>query len=265
MVDVVCVATHGPARLRWLDQPLSEPLRSALEGLRRDELLAASQVANAAGERLQRLGFTIHAWAREGDPIETILASIEAGHPDLVLVGPAGRSGLATSILGSVTQRIVARAVAPILVARPAADTSGPLPRHILLVVDGTPVAEAALAWLMRTGWLVDGRLTLLGVLGRRTGLGPGETTEGEVGALVRGEAIAMLERLAQPVSARAASVGLELRGGHPLQAVLDAVDKLGVDLVVVARTAESRGSDGLAERVARHTTASVLLVTTEG
>jgi len=265
VVDVVCVAGRGPGRLRWLDRPLTEPLRSALERLRRDELNAAGHVANDAGERLQRLGLTIRAWAREGDPCEALLAAIETERPDLVLIGPSGHSGLATSILGSVTQQVVSRATAPVLVARPAPDADLSLPRHVLLVVDGSPPSEAALAWLLRAGWLAESRLTLLGVLGSRPGLRPeGDAAADEVAGLVRTDAIAMLERLALPASERASSVGLELRGGHPLKAVLNGAEELGADLIVVARAAPCPGRDHLPERVTRHATASVLLVTAD-
>lgn len=264
MVDVMCVAGRGPGRVRWLDRPLTEPLRSALERLRGDELLAAGHVANDAGERLQRLGLTIHAWVREGDPCEAVLASIATERPDLVLVGPSGHSGLATSILGSVTQQVVSRSTVPVLVARPTPDAALSLPRHVLLVVDGSPPSEAALAWLLRAGWLAESRLTLLGVLGSRPGLEPdGGTAADEVAGLVRADAIAMLERMALPAGERASSVGLELRGGHPLKAVLDGADELGADLIVVARAAPCPGRDRLPERVTRHATASVLLVTT--
>lgn len=262
VVDVVCCAGRGPTRLRWLDRPLSEPLRASLEQLRRDELLGAGQVANEAGERLQRLGLVAHAWAREGDTCETLVSTIEGDHPDLVVVGPAGRSGLATAILGSVTQRLVARATVPVLVARPAADDGSGLPRHVVLVVDGSPAAEGALEWLLGIGWLAGSRLTLLGVVGTRPGVAPGSPAADEVAGIVRADAVAMLERMAAPAGERASSVGLELRGGHPLQAVLDTAAELGADLVAVARSQPCPGADGLAERVTRHAPVSVLLVT---
>lgn len=262
VVDVVCVAGRGPARLRWLDRPVSEPLRTSLDRLRRDELLAAGRVANEAGERLQRLGLVVHAWAREGDACDSLLASAESDRPDLVVVGPAGRSGLATAVLGSVTQRVVARATVPVLVARPAPDDGQPLPRHLLLVVDGSPAAEGALDWLLTVGLPAGSRLTLLGVLGTRPGFAAGGPDADEVAEAVRADAVAMLERMATPAGGRASSVGLELRSGHPLQAVLEATAELGADLVAVARARPCPGADGLAERVTRHAPTSVLLLT---
>ena len=261
-IDVVCVAGRGTAGPSWGMQTYREPVRLAVEGLRQNELYAAERIANEVGERLQRAGFTVHTWARQGDCREEILTMAEVDGPDLIVVGPRGRSGLAAAILGSVTHGLIAHATRPVLIARPLSAAEGRLPEHALLAVDGARSAEAAVAWLERGGCLAGGRLTVLGLLGERAGL---ETDEGEfveeVKRLVRSDAGDTLGELARPLGGGDVWVDFVMRGGHPLQATLDTADELGADLVAVARPHRRPARDPLAEKIARHASQAVLLV----
>ena len=261
-IEVVCVAGRGLARLGWGMQTYREPVRLAVEGIRQSELYAAERIANEVGERLQGAGLTVHTWARQGECSEELLTMAEVDRPDLIVVGPRGRSGLAAAILGSVTHGLIAHAESPVLVARPPLTTEGRLPEHVLLVVDGTPSAAAAVGWLDRAGWLVGGRVTVLGLLGDRAGL-PYDEPElvDEVAGLVRSDATETLEQIARPLAGGDVALDFVLRGGHPLQETLDAAGELGVDLVAVARPQPRRGRDPIAEKVARHSAVSVLLV----
>jgi nucleotide-binding universal stress UspA family protein len=263
IIDVVCVAGRGLTQLGWGMQTYREPVRLAVEGLRQSELYAAERIANEVGERLQGAGLTVHTWARQGDCCEELLAMAGVDRPDLVVVGPRGRSGLAAAILGSVTHGLIAQADRPVLVARPPLATEGQVPEHILLVVDGSPSAAAAVGWLDRAGWLTGGgRVTVLGLLGDRAGLEYDEPELiDEVARIVRADATETLEQLAQPLARGDVALGFALRGGHPLQATLDAVSEFGVDLVAVARPPRRQGRDPIAEKIARHSAVSVLLV----
>lgn len=262
VIEVLCVAGRGITRLGWGMQTYREPVHLAVEGLRQSELHAAERIANEVGERLQHAGLTVHTWARQGDCCEELLAMTDIDRPDLVVVGPRGRSGLAATILGSVTHSLIAHSERPLLVARPPLTSEGPLPEHVLLVVDGTPSAEAALAWLDRAGWLRGGRMTVLGLVGDRAGLEYDEPALiDEVARLVKSDAIATLEDLARPLAAADVSLDFVLRGGHPLEATLAVTEELDVDLVAVARPPRRPGRDPLPEKIARHSSVSVLLV----
>jgi len=260
-IDVVTVASRGSAGLGW--NPRADgSVPDALQRVRQAEVLAAQRASNEAGARLQGRGRTVRSWAREGDCPEELLAAIDEVRPDLVVLGPRGRSGLAAGILGSVTGHVVSNVGTTILVARPPGAAHGALPKHALVLVDGTPAAERGVRWLTGTGWLEGCRLTLLGLVGRRTGLEPDGGSADDSDGLVRPEAMEILERIAAPVTPVAGSLGFELRGGHPLAAALQALDDVGADLVVVARPGLRPGRAGLAERVAAYAPASVLLVT---
>ncbi|MEX1169339.1 MAG: universal stress protein [Chloroflexota bacterium] len=120
------------------------------------------------------------------------------------------------------------------------------------------------MAWLDRAGWLVDNTVTVLGLLGERAGLEHDEPgTNDEMARLVHADATAALEQLVQPLAADEVSLDFILRGGHPLQATFDVIEELRVDLVAVARPLRRPGRNPFAEKIARHSPASVLLVPT--
>ncbi|MEX1173275.1 MAG: universal stress protein [Chloroflexota bacterium] len=263
IVDVVCVAGRGMARLGWGLATDRETLRQARDTIREGERIEAERIANEVGERLQNAGFTVHTLARQGDSAEQILATIESERPDLVVMGPRGRSALAQAILGSVTQQVIADGVDPVLVARVPESADGPLPSRILLVVDGSLDARAAIERLLDLGWTNGALVTVLGLLGERSslGAGPAELSE-EVQRTVREDATATIDHLIRPLVDAGVDVDVLLRDGQPLERTLDAASTLGVDVVVVTRSARRRGRDLFAEKVARHAPVSVLIVT---
>lgn len=264
IVDVVCVAHQGISRLGWGTQPYGMAVRQAVEKLRQNEVQAAERIANEVGERLRETGLTIHAWARQGDPADELLAAIDAGRPDLVVLAPRGRSELVQLLLGSVSRQVIAETTGPVLVARRPPGDAGPLPRNILILVDGTLAAEAAIDWLTAAGWLHEARVTLLGLLGVTPGVGTDEPDlAAEVSGSMSGDVAIALDRLVERVRGEAAEVTTELEIGHPLQGTLELAEQRGPDLVVVARSPRPRGHDPFAEKVARYLSTSVLIVPT--
>lgn len=55
---------------------------------------------------------------REGFPPDEILAQVEEGDHDLLVMGAHGRSGLRGALVGSVTGRVIRACPVPVLVAR---------------------------------------------------------------------------------------------------------------------------------------------------
>ncbi len=261
VVDVLCVAGHGITRFGWGMQTYRTAVRQAVDQLRQSEVLGAQRIANEVGERLQGHGLTIHAWARQGDAAEELLNAIDVDRPDLVVVGPRGRSGLAQLLLGSVSRQVIAETTSPVLVAR-RPDKEGSLPKHVLVLVDGSLTAEAAIDWVVAAGWEREAKVTLLGLFGVAPGV---ETDEPELAAevtgLLRGDVMAALDRLAERVGGQAAEVLTAIEIGHPLEGTLRAAEQLGPDLIVTARPARRRGQDPFAEKIARYAPTSVLIV----
>ena len=264
VVDVLCVAGHGITRLGWGMQTYRAAVREAIEQLRQSEMLAGERFANEVGERLQGHGLTIHAWARQGDPAEEILAAIDTERPDLIVLGPRGRSGLAERLLGSVSHQVIADATRPVLVARRPLDDHGSLPKHTLFLVDGSLAAETAIEWVVAAGWAREAKVTLLGL----SGVAPGVEREDrelatQLTGLLRRDVIDTLDRLAEPLRGGAAEVTTEIEVGHPLDGTLRTAERLAPDLIVAARPPRRRGQDPFAEKVARYASTSVLIVPT--
>lgn len=87
----------------WNPQSLE---KTALEAARR-ELTTLIASINAPGPITQRL--------EVGEPAAAVLRVAEAGGFDLVVMGTHGRRGLPRLLLGSVAQKVIARAHCPVL------------------------------------------------------------------------------------------------------------------------------------------------------
>lgn len=60
---------------------------------------------------------------RFGDPVAQILDEAETFGADLIVVGTAGRSGIGRVLLGSVAERVFAKATVPVMLVQPTAIT----------------------------------------------------------------------------------------------------------------------------------------------
>jgi nucleotide-binding universal stress UspA family protein len=63
----------------------------------------------------EKAGITPKTIFKTGHVSETILSVIEKLHPDLVVMGSKGRSGLADMLIGSVAQRVSAKSPVPVM------------------------------------------------------------------------------------------------------------------------------------------------------
>jgi nucleotide-binding universal stress UspA family protein len=97
---------------------------------------------------------------REGDPAGEILAEIEGGGHDLVILRPNEAPGLRRHFLGSVTTRVVRQAPCSVLVAKQARSRL----KRILICSGGAEVAEVVIEAGARLAQAVEARATLLHV-----------------------------------------------------------------------------------------------------
>jgi len=87
-----------------------------------------------------------------GPPASVILEVAERGHADLIVICSHGRTGAARWLLGSVAEHVARQSAVPVLVlpqhgpapSGPHPDAEQPL--RVLVPLDGSPLAEAALA-----------------------------------------------------------------------------------------------------------------------
>jgi nucleotide-binding universal stress UspA family protein len=90
-------------------------------------------------------------------------------HADLVVMTTHARGPLARFWLGSVTDKLVRTTAVPLLLVRPQDGrpdlTAGVRIRHILVPLDGTPLAEQILEPVMQLGRLLEAEFTLTRVV----------------------------------------------------------------------------------------------------
>ena len=270
VVDVLCVASHGVGRRGWPTPSDRSAVSRAIERLRESEVMAAERISNEVAIRLQHAGLTTQSWARQsevwthqGNVASEILATVDLDRPDVVVVGPRGRSGLIQLLLGSVSRRLIAESRSPVLVARkPGFVDDQRLPRCLLVLVDGTQATVGAIDWLISSGWATGSRVTLLALLGFPPGVEFDDPElVSQVNQALQSDAAAMLEELTARLIAHGSEVDPKFEQGHPHEAAVRVAEQLEPDAIVVARPSGQRANEPFAENVARYASLSTLVV----
>ncbi|HEY5647978.1 MAG TPA: universal stress protein [Nitrospiria bacterium] len=98
-----------------IDFSMGPEVHQWFQGLRKE-------VEGKLGEQakdLRKKGLEIEPFVREGIPYSEILKAAEEADADLIILGTHGRTGLGHMLLGSVAERVVRRALCPVLTVRP--------------------------------------------------------------------------------------------------------------------------------------------------
>lgn len=94
---------------------LGEPVEDRVLGR---HVAAGEEVADAAASRLREAGVDIIVEVLEGPAADAILNVANVRQCDLIVMGSRGHGALASLILGSVSQHVVAHARAPVMVVK---------------------------------------------------------------------------------------------------------------------------------------------------
>lgn len=117
----------------------------------------------------ERLGKSVSSAVLRGLPVARTLATyIQELAPDLMVMTTHGRGGLRRAWLGSVTDQLIRSSEIPILVVRPGEEGAakpGAQLSELLIPLDGSPLAEAALEPAMELARLWDAEITLVQVV----------------------------------------------------------------------------------------------------
>jgi nucleotide-binding universal stress UspA family protein len=218
----------------------------------------------------------------EGGIAESIRVAAESTGTDLVVMTTHGRSPLGRFWLGSVADALVRELSMPVLLVRPhetAPDLRRePLLKHLLLPLDGSPLAEQIIEPALALGRLMDADFTLLRVIKPPTppsysleGASLGEKVQSVLDQMERlqqqlqKEAAAYLERVAERLRQQSLSVQTRVAVEHqPAVAILEEAVPPAIDLVAL----ETHGRRGLsrlflgsvADKVIRGTSVPVLV-----
>jgi nucleotide-binding universal stress UspA family protein len=201
-----------------------------------------------------------------GDPAQSIVHAAEDFKAQLIVMSTHGRGGLSRAMYGSIADQVVRRTSTPVLLVPPGAKNRMHPPCKILVALDGSDLAEAALDPAIDLAQALRGRVVLV----RATESPTYWTLEasGERTADPGSEAEAARKYL-DDVAVRYARPGVEL-SGHvtdeaPEEAILGAARDHDVGTIAIA----THGRSGLlrmalgsvAQQVLHRTTLPVLLV----
>ncbi len=174
-----------------------------------------------------------------GPVVRTLMRYARDVNADLIVLTTHGRSGFDRLWLGSVAESLARQTHVPLLLLRPSSSSGSPARfRHILVPLDGSPLAEEALAPAAALAAIDNGALTLLRVvdtLPQPTSLPLPERYRPDEATLAREEAAA--SAYLQDVAARQAPAGTRTIVSHaeqPARAIIETAHRLEVDLVAL-------------------------------
>ena len=186
--------------------------------------------------------WNVRAEACADSPAWAVVKTADTWHPDLIVVGSHGHSTTSRLFLGSVSQKILTETRCSVRVGR----SQGPphaAPVRLLIGVDGSPDAAAAVQAVAARAWPVGSTVRLVTALDARmrTALAfmhlPGQTGTALHGTDERGWMSVTLEAMAEPLHVRGLSVSSVITAGDPKQVLLDEAEHWGADgLFVGAR-----------------------------
>jgi nucleotide-binding universal stress UspA family protein len=241
--------------------------------------LAAATYGNDAGQSLEKAlavagtmlagpGRIICRTLLTGRPASVIVDQAVASRSELVIVGSRGLGPLKSMLLGSVSAEVVDHAPCPaVVVRRPALGS-------VLLAVDGSASADAAVTFVRGSHFLADHPIEVFSVAPSAVlpppvplaGLGDAafESNETRV-ATDHGRVATIAAEAVEDLRSGGIHAHWSISQGNPAHEIIEAARSFGSDLIVLG----SRGHTGLARvflgSVARnvllHTHASVLIV----
>jgi nucleotide-binding universal stress UspA family protein len=130
---------------------------------------AAETYLAGIAQRLVGQGLIVETSLLTGPPAETLATMAADATDSLLVLATHGRSGLGRWVFGSVAQGVLAVADVPVLLVR-AWEPRRPLippgrPPRILVPLDGSRFAEAALPWAIQLARMLKGEVALVSVL----------------------------------------------------------------------------------------------------
>src|SRR5215831_7488479 len=216
-----------------------------------------------------RLDFEIIVKA--GDIRAELLAMVEEGEIDFVVMGSRGRSYFERVLLGSVTERLLRKLHVPILTVshlNPEKEIHEPgtVPlRRIVYATDLTEGSEVGLEFSVRLARGLDAHLTVVHAVhaddvafyGLETAFLPDYASE------ARAQAAERMSRMVSLVSDGGVPISTVLADGVPYEAINNVAEKDNADLIVINLQGKGRLERALlgttAERVIRTATVPVL------
>jgi nucleotide-binding universal stress UspA family protein len=173
--------------------------------------------------------------------VDRLRRAVARLHPDLMVLATHARGGLGRAWLGSVADALIRRVNVPTLLVHPREGAPAPSKpfTHIVVPLDGSPLAEESIPIALRLAALGNARITLLRVVIPQIAVGhPSFVLQHNVEQLDRYEsqARAYLDSVADRFRGSAGAIDTEVTlSDSPPRAVLEWSAEHGADLIAMS------------------------------
>lgn len=223
---------------------LTEPvLLDLLPGLMLPDRQAAEEyltgIAQDVPDEIQT-----YTYAIRGNPTEQLLRLTSNTADTMIVMSTHGRGGLGRVMYGSVADKVLRGSTVPIALVRGGVEYDRAGISSILVPLDGSEIAEEALALAADLAERVDATVTLVRVVEPIWASTYGAFTEASILASqqiqdvedqLQAEARAYLDAMAKALRERGLRVGWEVRAGRPADEIMRAAETTSADLIVLS------------------------------
>jgi len=254
------LARAAGARLLLMRATLAHPVEGIEEADARAAMVERAEIElGSVAERLRHEGLIVEPAVYYAEAAEAILKAARERQADLIVMSTLGRTGLGRWIYGSVANRVLQRAEVPLVLVPASCERAWAAegPRRILVPLDGSPLAEEALAPAQALAELGHADLLLARVV---EPLAPIEPHGGYLPPLHPDEseldaARQYLESVASPLRFGGRTVTVHVVQGSPAAQISAVARERQVDLIAMA----THGRGGVARLVMGSVAAEVL------
>lgn len=223
----------------------------AVERARAHAAQALEEAHALAQQGRTRLLTSFPAWDVQAEacadaPAWAVIKKADAWQPGLIVVGSHGRTAVGRFLLGSVSQKVLTEAQCSVRVGRSHPQTNA-APVHLLIGIDGSPDATAAVRAVAARQWPAGSAVHLVTALDARlyTAL-PFMPASADMG-LEGNDADATtwmsrtVEAMAAPLRTQGLTVSSVIKEGDPKHVLLDEAEHWGADCLFVGARGLSR------------------------
>ena len=229
----------------------------------------ANEYLSQVQEKLQTQGYTVSTHVMEDDAALSIVNLAKTEEANLIAMTTHGRSGLARLALGSITERVIHTATAPLLLVRPDVAPTTQL-RRLLVPLDGSQLAEDALHHAVALAKMSGASILLMQATheldaGNKRILFANEEEAEEAMSQWLQDADTYLQSIKHQLLGQDIAVETLVKAGEPAAQISQIVADRAIDLVVMSthgRTGVRRWMYGsVANKVLRGLTHPLLLI----
>jgi nucleotide-binding universal stress UspA family protein len=223
---------------RWIDDGIVRQWKA-------EEEAAVGSYLQSVMEKLKERRVRARMHVDWGRPHIVIGSVADREDADLIVMTTHGRSGISRWTLGSAADKVLRTLSTPLILIHPT--TGAPPPdsvKRIVVPLDGSALAEAALPEAERLARTMDGSLLLVRAVVPAALVFGGEALPGALPVLedMEAEAKQYLERVAARIRKRGVEVGVAVAVGVPAEVILGLGGDNGANLVVMT----THGRSGL-------------------